>query len=143
MLVVMAFRRGTMADEEDVRTMQVLLVEDDHRELVNLQAMLAEAGYVVSTATNAYQAIAVLQTWAVDVVVTDVDMPRMSGLELLHALGTTHPGLSVLVMTSAPTPEGEQVATALGAVAYLRKPVQALIFLDAIHRAAARARMRS
>lgn len=129
-----------MANEDDVRTIQVLLVDDDHRELVNLQAMLAEAGYVVSTATNAYQAIGVLKTCAVDVVVTDVDTPGMSGLELLRALATTNPGLPVVVMTSLPTPEGEQIATALGAVAYLRKPVQALIFLDAVHRAAARAR---
>lgn len=118
----------------------MLLVEDDHRELVSVQAMLAEAGYVVSTATNAYQAIQVLATWAVDIVVTDVDMPGMSGLELLRALGASHPDVPVVVMTSVPTPEGEQVAAALGAVAYLRKPVQALIFLDAIHRAAERAR---
>jgi DNA-binding NtrC family response regulator len=114
---------------------QVLLVDDDHRDLVALTAVLEEAGFVVSAATNAYEAFRVLQTWSVDIVVTDVDMPGVSGLELLRAFGETRPALPVLVMTTVPSAEGEQVAYDLGARAYLRKPVSAPLLLDAVARA--------
>lgn len=124
----------------DTPPVSVLLVEDDHRILVSVQAMLADAGCVVSTATDAYQAIAIVHSWHIDVVVTDIDMPGLSGIDLLKALATSHPGLPVVMMTGVVSPEGKDVAYALGAVAYLAKPLQATVLIDAVQLAVAGAR---
>jgi DNA-binding response OmpR family regulator len=114
---------------------QVLLVDDDPLDLADLRGLLEEAGFGVSTAPNADAAIGVVHRTPVDVVITDVAMPGMSGLDLLRWVRATRPALPVIVMTSRPTADGEALALDLGAVAYLRKPVSVLLFLHAVARA--------
>jgi len=121
-------------------SVHVVVVDDDHRTLTDLAGMLEEAGFVVSTATSGDDALEVVGHGVADVVVTDVNMPGMSGFDLIRELHRVRPDLRVLVMTSKPTPAGQQVATEFGAFAYLRKPISALMFLDAVARAAARSR---
>jgi len=121
-------------------TAHVLVVDNDHRTLFDIAGMLEEAGFVVSTATSGDDALEVVEHGVVDVVVTDVSMPGMSGFDLIRELHRVRPDLPVLVMTSKPSPAGQQLAAEFGAIAYLRKPISALMFLDAVARAAARSR---
>jgi len=123
-----------------VDVVHLLLVDDDPRSLGDIAAMLEEAAYVVATARNAIDALAVLRAGeiSVDIVITDVNLPGMPAFELVRLLGERHPGVPILVMTSAPTADDEATAKALGAKAYLRKPVSVLVFLDAVARAASK-----
>lgn len=135
----MGWRRPE-ADSGNDRRARVLVVDDDHRVLIAIEQMLDEAGYAVLIATSAHQALELLDEGSVDVVVSDVNMPMVSGFELLQALRSIRPTLPVLLLTGSPTDEGERLAAALGAAGYLWKPVRALIFLGAVGNAVAATR---
>jgi CheY-like chemotaxis protein len=78
----------------------------------------------VVVVNSAYQAMALLPGCAVGVVLCDVQMPGMSGIELLVALGN-HPGLPPFILwTGGPSAECEQSALAAGARAFLAKPAE-------------------
>ena len=118
----------------------ILLVDEDHRSLVDLAGLLEEAGFIASTATHAYEALQSVATRAIGAIVTEVSLSGMSGFELMIALRSAHPDVPVIVMSAHPTPEGRAIALELGAIAYVSKPVSVLLFLDALTRALAPAR---
>lgn len=102
---------------------QILVVEDNpvYQEL--LQALLTAEGYQVRTAGDADEAMAVARGMVPDLIVTDVVLPGMSGLELVKQLRSdARLDATVMVaMTAAPTPEDEIHAREVGCNAYLPK----------------------
>ena len=100
------------------------MVDDEKNYLVVLDALLSEAGYEVMTAAGGARALALLEDEEPDLMVTDMRMPRMSGLELIAALKERFPDLPVIVMTAYGTVENAVEAMKLGAVDYIMKPFE-------------------
>jgi len=107
-----------------------ILLVDDQPELRRLfRRSLGRAGYEVLEASNAAAAIELAREHHFDVVISDMGMPDLSGLELLHALQTLDPDLPVVLVSGSLDGAGEMSAVHCGAFAYLMKPVS----FDAIH----------
>lgn len=104
--------------------MDTILVVDDERLFLTLaQDELEKAGFAVLAAESASQALQILEREAVHAIVMDVVMPEMDGMKLLPQLRTGHPDIPVVVVSGrASFLTGVQVMR-LGAVDFLRKPV--------------------
>src|SRR3954454_22103681 len=101
-----------------------VLIVDDERTLARaVKAFLAEAGYEAEVADDGERALALVQTLRPDVVVTDVRLPGMSGIDLLRRIREFDPAIPVIIMTAYGTIEGAVEAVKLGAFDYLKKPV--------------------
>jgi signal transduction histidine kinase/DNA-binding response OmpR family regulator len=97
----------------------VLLVEDDEFIRETLAELLGASGHVVLQARDAPSALAVLRAHTVDVMVTDVGLPRVSGVELAREALRRQPGLAVVFATGDP---GGPARAGLDAAAVLVKP---------------------
>jgi len=103
-----------------------LFVDDDAEFLGSIQALFSEmAGGKrdIFTAGNHAQALALLAKLRVDVVVLDIGMPVMDGIQFLQLLGRTHPGQQVVMLTGGATEENRKTCLESGAVLFLEKPV--------------------
>jgi len=103
--------------------METLLVVDDEKNyLLVLKELLVDEGYEVLTAQSGANALAILNETELDLVVTDMKMPGMSGLELLEKLKQKDPQLPVVMMTAFGTVEKAVEAMKKGAFDYISKP---------------------
>jgi DNA-binding NtrC family response regulator len=102
----------------------ILVVDDEVKQLEILRKILLHEGYEVETAASATRALEQLRVFRPQVVLTDLMMPGMDGIELLEQIRRESPGCAVLLMTAH-----ESVATAVdamkkGAYDYLTKPLE-------------------
>jgi len=104
------------------KTIQVLVVDDDSSILEVLDARLSAAGFKTQKAASGIEALAVLKKQPIDVLVSDIKMPEMSGLELLEETRTIFPLLPVIFLTAYGTIPDAVDAVKAGAVDYLTKP---------------------
>ncbi len=100
----------------------ILLVDDDPTLRTLLMRVLVRAGYVVVPCSNALDAMDHLKHGTVSVVVSDIAMPKMSGLELLSKVREQEPDVPVVLMTGQDEPSRRQCAEEQGAFAFLSKP---------------------
>ena len=100
----------------------VLIVDDEERFLKTTQALLEKEGYKVLTAVDGRQGLATLKDKRIDVVVLDVKMPGMDGVEVLQRIKAAHPLVEVLMLTGHATMETAIDGLKLGAFDYLTKP---------------------
>ncbi|MBI5584831.1 MAG: sigma-54-dependent Fis family transcriptional regulator [Deltaproteobacteria bacterium] len=100
----------------------ILVVDDEKNYLLVLKELLAEEGYEVSTAQSATAALEILAETDPDLIITDMKMPGMSGLELLERLKQKDPQLPVIMMTAFGTVEKAVEAMKKGAQDYITKP---------------------
>ncbi len=100
----------------------ILIVEDEAKMRRILELNLGEAGFATLPAADAETGLKLLQTHAVDLVITDLKLPAMDGLEFLHAIKRTNAGLPVIVMTAFGTVETAVNAMKAGASDYVLKP---------------------
>jgi two-component system NtrC family response regulator len=100
----------------------ILVVDDEINYLTVMQALLGEAGYEVLTAPSAVEALKVAAASDLDLVLTDMKMPKMSGIELLDELNRLYPNLPVIIMTAYGTVEKAVTAMKKGAFDYILKP---------------------
>ena len=106
-----------------------ILVVEDHSALRDaLRMMLEDEGYHVSAAANGREALAALALRRPDLVITDVEMPVMSGLELCEALTATGDRLPVVLMSG--NPNAVALTSAYGAAGTLIKPFAVDDLLD-------------
>ncbi|MFH1059592.1 MAG: sigma-54 dependent transcriptional regulator [Pseudomonadota bacterium] len=103
---------------------RILIVDDEKNYLLVLDALLSEAGYDVATADSGARALAILDEEEPDLMLTDMRMPRMTGLELIKSSKERHPDLPVIVMTAFGTVENAVEAMKSGAVDYIMKPFE-------------------
>jgi CheY-like chemotaxis protein len=102
----------------DQRGRHLLVVDDEPSICELLKQMLEMEGFQVTEAGSAGEAIRALELHDVDLLVTDIQMPEVSGLELAEAARAEHPALPILLISgSAP----EELAAACGC-SFLRKP---------------------
>jgi CheY-like chemotaxis protein/anti-sigma regulatory factor (Ser/Thr protein kinase) len=117
----------------------VLIVDDDPELRDVLSAMLVKAGHIVDQAADGPDALEKLATGEFDVVLLDINLPSMNGLDVLAQIqGLLKPPL-VVVMTGDDTPEPLLEAVRLQAYRYLRKPFPLRTIVDAIADAVATA----
>ncbi len=110
----------TTATETKAR---ILVVDDDQIILDSLSEFLRLEGYAVDAALNLADAIQVSQREAVDLVISDVNMPGGNGFELLHLLRKRSPETVVIMMTAYGTIESAVESIKMGAFDYLTKPI--------------------
>jgi len=102
---------------------QVLVVDDDEVVRRSYQRSLQTAHYNVEAVFNGEDALAALQHKPFDVVLLDLRMPGMDGMDVLKAIKQAWPKSEVVVITGYPTVESAKEAVRLGAYDYLAKPV--------------------
>ena len=102
---------------------KILVVEDDESLRRVMQVQLEKAGHKTAVAMDASQALEVLNRDAQDVLITDLNLPGMSGLELLKRVRTEHPETVTIVVTAYGTVTSAVDAMKAGAYDYVMKPV--------------------
>jgi CheY-like chemotaxis protein len=80
---------------------QILVVDDDGSIRETLGMLLSSAGYDVATADNGINAVSHLSNSAPDLIVTDLNMPHMSGVELISHVRSRHPSVSIVAMSGS------------------------------------------
>jgi CheY-like chemotaxis protein len=131
--------RGTMYEKALGRRpgQKILLADDDPDSLEGLRALLEAWGYEVEIARDGRAALERMPVVRPSAVITDVVMPRMTGLELLEAIRRNRSAVPVIVMTAHGTVEVRRHAAAMGAVAYLPKPIDTTHLRSVLQRALA------
>ena len=102
---------------------KVLIVEDELHALAGLAELISGWGYRTETARDGVEGLEKAMEWAPGIVVTDLKMPRMDGLELLNRLGEMHLRLSVIVLTAQGSVERAVEAMKMGAYDFIQKPI--------------------
>ena len=102
---------------------RLLVVDDEVNARTALASLLSDEGYDVETARDGSDALEKLASFAPDVLVTDVRMPHMDGLELLRRARAQDPHLGVIVMTAFANVKDAVLAMREGALHYVTKPV--------------------
>ncbi len=117
---------ATQDDENNSdRTVKRILVVDDELSIRKvLQAMLVREGHHCDTASTGIEAVGRLGEEAYELVVTDLKMPGMDGLELLAWCSTNTPGMPVIIITAHGTVDSAVEALKLGAYDYITKPFE-------------------
>ena len=115
---------------------RILLADDEPALVAGSQSILKHLGFTMETASNGAEALALLDKHDFDLVVSDISMPGMDGLELLKAIHARDPDLPVIVMTGGPTLETAVKALEYGALRYLVKPVNHVDLEQAVRSAA-------
>ncbi|HSU56747.1 MAG TPA: response regulator [Candidatus Dormibacteraeota bacterium] len=111
--------------EEPSKRHQFLFVDDDQVFLLTLTSLLKQisnANWGFRTASNHAQALEHLKAQPVDVVVLDIEMPVMDGVEFLRLLGRSHPNLRVVMLSARLDETARKNTMDLGAALYLEKP---------------------
>ncbi|MEM9985000.1 MAG: response regulator [Bacteroidota bacterium] len=105
-------------------SINVLIVEDDAVNLVIAEQMLRKAGYQVSTRHNGEQAIEAVKEQAFDVILMDIEMPLMDGLEATPSIRRTPNGqrIPIIALTAHTIPEKLEEIRRAGMDDYLIKP---------------------
>jgi len=100
----------------------VLIVDDDSNILEVLDARLSASGFKVFQASNGFSALNILEKQRIDILVSDMKMPEMSGLDLLIETDKLYPQLPVIFLTAYGTIPDAVAAVRAGAVDYISKP---------------------
>ena len=100
----------------------MMLVDDEERFLSTTQKLLSKKGYDVLTANNGAEALEKLRLHKIHVVVLDVKMPGMDGIETLKAIKRSYPMVEVIMLTGHATVETAVDGLKSGATDYLMKP---------------------
>jgi CheY-like chemotaxis protein len=113
---------------------RILLVDDDPRILEVFSALLREAGYQVVSAENALEAMAAIVRAAPDLILADIRMPIVGGMDLVRELKSHSDSrlIPVVAFTGHDSPEMRQAALKAGYDDYLAKPTDPIPFLDQI-----------
>jgi DNA-binding NtrC family response regulator len=125
------------------RTQQSILVVDDVPETLEiLRRNLSAEGYRLFTAPGVAEALAVLDATPVDLVITDLKMPKVSGLDLIRHVRENRRDTEVMMITGYATVEGAVEAVKTGADEYLPKPFTDAELSAAVRRALDKLRLR-
>ena len=120
----------------------ILVVDDAPATLEVIQRNLSARGYKVLIASCVSDAIKILETTAMDLVITDMKMPKVSGLDLIRHLRENYKNTEVMMITGYATVEGAVEAVKAGAEEYLAKPFTDEELLDAVKRSLEKLHMR-
>src|SRR5947208_16047621 len=102
---------------------KVLIVEDEENERTGLAELVSAWGYRAETAKDGAEGLEKVTNWSPSIVVTDLKMPRMGGLELLERLASDGQTMAVVVVTAQGSIDSAVQAMRMGAYDYITKPI--------------------
>lgn len=111
------------------------VVDDEDTVRRALRRLLRSAGYEILEYDSGESFLATLPDGVPDCLVLDLHMPKVDGFAVLSRFGATHPGTPVVVITGHDTDEARDRTRSAGVAAYLRKPVDGQVLIDAIEAA--------
>ena len=111
---------------------KILLVDDEKEFVQTLSERLKKRNLESAVVCDGEQALEFVENDQPDVMVLDLMMPGIGGIEVLRRLKRTHPNIEVIILTGHGSENEEQVATDLGAFAYLQKPVNIEVLAQAM-----------
>ena len=133
-----------MSEREDTAATARILIVDDERDLADSCAFFVErSGHSATVVASAEDALERLRQERFDLLVSDIRMPRMSGLSLLEAVRTADPDLEVILMTGFPEVEAAVRAIKLGAFDYIQKPFDECQLMERVEKALAHRGLRA
>lgn len=106
----------------------IMVVDDEEIFLLSLKNHIVRLGYTVISAASGLEAMALLKEQPVDLVITDLVMPEMDGVQLMLAAQALHPSLPFIVFTAKGSIESAVTAMRQGAFDYLEKPFNSKTF---------------
>ena len=109
--------------EEQKQSSTILVVDDDEMVRVTLKVLVSSLGYKVLVASDGPEALQILETSPVDLVISDVVMPEMDGLELLEHVKRDHPGVDVIIATGFSNRASYADVIKAGAMDFIKKPI--------------------
>jgi DNA-binding NtrC family response regulator len=115
---------------------RILIVDDDQAMCELIEADLARRGFDVAWRTSAEKAFALLRSQSFDVVLTDLNMPHMNGIEFCERIVADRPDLPVIVITAFGSLETAVSAIRAGAYDFVTKPIEMATLAIALERAA-------
>ncbi len=121
---------------------RILIVEDSPEQARVVSALLQAAGFESTIAEDGRRALTLLETELIDLVVTDLIMPRMSGLELVEKIRRRYPSLPVILITAFGSDEIAVKALEQGAASYVPKQRLAEELIDTVESTVGLARER-
>jgi DNA-binding response OmpR family regulator len=107
---------------EDNVPATVMIVEDDAATRRLYRFLLANSGYNVIEAEDGMMAIERLNSQPCQLIITDMNMPRMGGMDLVRSVRQSHPEMYIIMVTAFGTPDTEKQAYRAGVNEYLTKP---------------------
>ena len=107
-----------------MQTATILVVDDEENTREGLSKILEKEGYNVEMAANGKEAMALLKRQGFDLVITDMRMPLMDGLEVLREIKKMDEGIGVIMITAFGEVESYLEAMNMGAFEYINKPVR-------------------
>lgn len=116
-------------------TWHLLLVEDEESVREAFALRLGDQGYIVQTAGSGEEALSLLRSFEPDILVLDLVMPNLSGLDVLARVKQTSPHLLAILLTARGTIKDAVEATKLGAFDFVAKSIDMEDLLHALHRA--------
>jgi response regulator RpfG family c-di-GMP phosphodiesterase len=108
----------------DRRAVRVLLVDDEDAIRLSLSTFLTRSGYEVETAASATEALEMLSTGRYSLMLSDIRMPGMTGVELVPRALASNPDLAIVMLTAVNDAPTATEALSRGAMGYLTKPVE-------------------
>lgn len=124
------------------KSSQILIVDDAPETLEVLSRNLCGKNYNVITATDAFDAIDILESRKIDLVITDLKMPGVSGMELVRHIRENYNDIEVMMITGYATINGAVAAIKTGADEYLAKPFTDKELFDAVEKSLDRLTLR-
>src|SRR6478672_10942952 len=102
---------------------KVLIVEDEENERSGLAELVSSWGYEAQTAADGQEGYEKISAWSPSIVITDLKMPRMGGMELLERIAGDSQTVAVIVVTAQGTIDSAVQAMRIGAYDYISKPI--------------------
>jgi len=116
----------------------LLIVDDEERFLSTTKALLDKRGINTFTASNGPHAMEILDSQPIDVVILDVKMPGLDGVEVLRVIKKRHPLIEVIMLTGHASAESAVEGLSLGAFDYLMKPCDIQTLIEKVNQAQAK-----
>ena len=113
----------------------ILIIDDDDQLRISFERLLTEEGYAVCTAPSGEMGLRAFEEEPLDLVILDMRLPGMNGLEVFKAIHAQEPKLPVIIMTAYGTTDTAIEATKLGAFDYILKPFDIPEMLNVIRQA--------
>jgi len=105
---------------------KILIVDDEKNVRLTLAQSLEPIGYHISTATNGEEALRLLEADTFDLILSDLKMPKMDGMEFLHRVIDLHPEIRVVIISAYGTVNTAVEAMKSGATDFVQKPINFL-----------------